>query len=275
MPPTSRNRVQFIPIHLTLARQPIRVPVHSIFSSSLNFVWEGSLYTISSHLSPGIHSIGLTQPVNFKDWVTDQTIITIDDSTLSIGLIDISIPCQSKVEIHPHQTIYSLSNAHKEMIIELELRLKEEGTLTVFSFDHTDNILSQQMQQIQLFLEEPSAKHALSILGLGQGLTPLGDDVLFGHIMAMNCFDSEMEYIQEVQSHLHQTVQISAQLLTDVAQRNYSRMYTEFLDALFHEHSWKHIETILSFGATSGAGILTGFLYGLKKEIRNERIQTV
>jgi hypothetical protein len=275
MRPTSRNRVQFIPIHLTLARQPINVRVHSVFSSSLNFVWEGSLYTISSHLSPGIHSIGLTQPVNFNDWVTDQTVITIDASSLSIDLLYFPIPLASKVEIHPHQTIYSLSSTHHRLLNELEQRLKEEGTLSVFSFDLTDKIISHQMQRIQLFLDDPSPTHALGILGLGQGLTPLGDDILFGHMMAMNCFDSDMEYIQEIQSHLHQTVSISAQLLTDVAQRHYSLMYVEFLDALFHNHSWKHIDTILSFGSSSGAGILTGFLYGLKKEITSERIQTV
>lgn len=270
--PTSRNRVQSIPYHLTLLNIPLRTLVHSIFSRSINFVWEETLYSVSSSQSPGVHSIVLENEVNFLEWVTPQTFIEIRNDEFIVGNRSFHILPQSMVEMFPHQKKYELSRLHVELIYELEQRIKEERTLSVFSFDNNDKTLATQMSWFMMFLQRPTVIHACRILGLGQGLTPLGDDILFGHILAMNCFENNLPYIQHIQSKLNQTVRISAQMLEDVYQRHYSVIYREFLDSFFLEYRWKHLDEILSFGASSGVGILTGFLFGLKKEMTNERI---
>lgn len=270
--PTSRNRVQSIPYHLTLLNTPLRTLVHSVFSRSINFVWEETLYSVSSLQSPGVHSIVLENEVNFLEWVTPQTFIEIRNEEFIVGNRSFHILPQSMVEIFPYQKRYKLFPQHVELICELEQRLKEERTISVFSFDNNDKTLATQMSWFMMFLQRPTVLHASRILGLGQGLTPLGDDILFGHILAMNCFENNLPYIQHIQSKLNQTVRISAQMLEDVYHRHYSMIYREFLDSFFLEYRWKHLDEILSFGASSGVGILTGFLFGLKKEMTNERI---
>lgn len=120
------------------------------------------------------------------------------------------------------------------------------------------------MKSFIRFLKFPTSTNAHAILGLGPGLTPLGDDILFGHVLAMNALNIVPAYKTKLIKNLRQTNRISSQLLIDVLNKNYNSFYQSFIKDFFLLEKLNNLSDIFNFGATSGTGILTGFIFGIQ-----------
>lgn len=114
--------------------------------------------------------------------------------------------------------------------------------------------------------QEAVAKHCHACVGLGQGLTPSGDDMLLGVLAALHRYDPASIPLlrQAIPPLLHRTNEISASYL-DLAMQGY--VATPVLDVLHHlGQNWDAPKRILlSVGHSSGSDILYGILTAVKE----------
>lgn len=106
-----------------------------------------------------------------------------------------------------------------------------------------------------------------ALVGLGEGLTPSGDDVLVGVLLALRylgrpeCADEIWASIAE---HVpRRTTALSATLLASAAEGDAAPQVIELLAALAgHRPLEPALDRLLAVGSTSGAGIAHGLLAG-------------
>lgn len=262
--PKPLNQVIHISPTLFHPISPRELRVHSVFEKALNLEWEDTLYTVSSQLSEGNHTIRITPTEPFTQWVHPTTPVWLDAERLHIGDRSFLIAAHAKKTLSLFNETFQLDAQHIKRCNDIEKMIKEKRTISVFYFDKNDTLLEQLMSRILEFLNDPNPHNALNILGLGPGLTPLGDDILFGHILGMNALRIQADYIPTIHQNLFKTSAISRQLLSDMIARDYTVFYRTFLNDFFTHYSLQTVPELLEFGATSGLGILTGFIYSLK-----------
>lgn len=112
------------------------------------------------------------------------------------------------------------------------------------------------------------------LVGLGEGLTPAGDDFLVGWLAALDalaCADQQLRFLRATRSRLDtladRTTEIAAHHLRLAAGGHYSEDVARLLEALLcgpRDDSLRCVvERVLAVGASSGADTLTGLLAGL------------
>ena len=108
--------------------------------------------------------------------------------------------------------------------------------------------------------------------GTGFGLTPQGDDIINGIVIALYIFEqlSGVKNINIREKFYLQSSNDNALSNTFIYYSLIGRFYEYFKDYLLAIlFDWENVESvtrrILSFGETSGADILTGFIISLKK----------
>ena len=114
---------------------------------------------------------------------------------------------------------------------------------------------------------------AARLVGLGQGLTPAGDDFLCGFLAAGHCraaaglADTQLltSFAEAVRQRLGQTTDISAAFLRDAAAGRVSQPLAELAEACCGEPG-RDLEGALmrlaAIGHSSGLDAATGFFYG-------------
>ncbi len=123
-----------------------------------------------------------------------------------------------------------------------------------------------------------ACRHAISMLGLGPGLTPSGDDFLVGLLAVLNLADSPCEGWLDrgapVLLHArHATNAISLAALTAAADGRVRESIAALIEALLHGTPTRLAEplhAVLAIGATSGADIVAGILAGLELNVQVE-----
>lgn len=116
----------------------------------------------------------------------------------------------------------------------------------------------------QLAAADPSAVHAL--LGRGDGLTPLGDDVLAGWLATMAAARTQSPLatlIDDVAAA--RTTTLSAALLHHAAAGDVLPPFSELIGGLTagDDQLGDQLNTLLAIGHTSGAGLALGLLIAL------------
>lgn len=111
------------------------------------------------------------------------------------------------------------------------------------------------------------------LLGLGQGLTPSGDDFLCGLIITLHLpqspyHESLHELCTALQRHLHRTHAISAAFIRDALHGEVSAPVQDFICLLYGNHAGKGerdriIHALTALGHSSGYDLLSGILAGL------------
>ena len=110
-------------------------------------------------------------------------------------------------------------------------------------------------------------RHGRALLGLGQGLTPSGDDVLTGMFLVLGLEGSPFQGTDQLLGTLltgceEQTTEVSWQMLTAAASGYYKEALVEFAEALGGggDQLRPAAEHILSIGHSSGRDLLLGCL---------------
>lgn len=115
-----------------------------------------------------------------------------------------------------------------------------------------------------------------SLMGLGQGLTPSGDDVLMGLFLVLGLEGSPMNYLdfilrEIIQEKTEDTTDVSYQGLLRASNGFYRSILVEAVEALT---TWGNIEQILievlSIGHSSGRDLLYGILTGYEILVEKE-----
>ena len=129
----------------------------------------------------------------------------------------------------------------------------------------------------------------LSLVGLGVGLTPSGDDLLLGLIASFyyvhHCY-KENKYLFEILDLLNnfkgsfqgKTTVVSEKYLIEAIEGNFSEKLCKFMEIILLSKSVKEVKKythkFVLFGSSSGREIIFGIILGLKlgfKLIENER----
>lgn len=114
--------------------------------------------------------------------------------------------------------------------------------------------------------QDAVAQHCYACVGLGQGLTPSGDDMLLGVLAALHRYAPAYISLlsQAIHPLLNRTNEISASYL-DLAMKGY--VATPVLDVLHHlGQNWEASkQVLLSVGHSSGSDILYGILTAVKE----------
>jgi hypothetical protein len=117
---------------------------------------------------------------------------------------------------------------------------------------------------IALRAGDPAAVPAL--LGLGGGLTPVGDDVLAGWLAATTAADHSGRYpiVDQIERLAPaRTTLLSATLLSCAARGDVLPEYAALVAALRHRDPWIALERLTTVGHTSGLGMLLGLVLAL------------
>jgi hypothetical protein len=119
---------------------------------------------------------------------------------------------------------------------------------------------------------EPGAalfRAVASLVGMGAGLTPSGDDLLSGFMAASRArgFHALVSALAEaVEAHIAATGEISASLLRCAIEGYWPSHLVELADALAAEDGRAAVcavDSLCRLGHSSGADIATGFLFGV------------
>ena len=123
--------------------------------------------------------------------------------------------------------------------------------------------LARQAAPLIAALPDPVA--ARGLIGLGPGATPAGDDLLAGLLLTLHYAQRpEAAALRDV-ARAAQTTRLGRALL-DWAADGLAREPTLLLlrDLFSRPAAFSHLETVLHYGATSGADLLAGILIGLR-----------
>ena len=121
---------------------------------------------------------------------------------------------------------------------------------------------------IRQLREDPAL--ARKLIGLGQGLTPAGDDMLVGFLAVVNHTCEDREYADTlhgiVSDSLGKTVDISAQALANAMDCDYHEYVQGCIRDLCEgeqEDLYISAASLLGIGATSGSDIACGMYFGM------------
>jgi hypothetical protein len=131
---------------------------------------------------------------------------------------------------------------------------------------HCDRDFNERI--IKLKGESPS-EAVKSLIGLGPGLTPTGDDVLLGFLSFVNTCDDFIPkreaFVDEILSNLKYTTDISGYFLKMAAENHYHEFLQNAIYSMVFglpESVSISVKKLLSIGATSGTDIATGMYLG-------------
>lgn len=236
-----------------------------IYQSTIHLSLQNQLITLGHSIGKAKHHICLDQPIDYQSIdFSDYPKVTISNHMLFIGSLELNIDLDAIHKFEPYHKKFSISSKHLEDLSRLKMHIRDHHPINAFSYNHQDSLLNYQFNRINYFLSHQDFKSALHILGLGMGLTPLGDDILSGFILAKHARGQNVQWLEDVlREASQQTNQFSYQMLMDTYQGFYPDSWIRMIEDFFDHHDIESAKSILNFGATSGAGILTGFIYGL------------
>ncbi|MEK4487311.1 DUF2877 domain-containing protein [Psychrobacillus sp. FSL H8-0484] len=266
--------------------------VHSVFNRTINIqcVDNNELYTIACREIDNAPNTLIINLDNFEEMnisIGDQ----VNSATNSISIDHkMSIPIdgvrswKSTWSTYPTNTdvlkknlklmkqyidIHGQSGGMKNKLIgespfeqELSKMISERTSLLMTA------LFNKQIQQ--------AVRHAISLLGLGPGLTPSGDDFLVGLFTSFHLenspFSSYKWFLKEVEKEARTaTNEISYMAIKTAAKGKVRESIIALVDALLEENEEQLILTlvkVLKIGSSSGTDIALGILAGLETNIK-------
>ncbi|AUD63603.1 hypothetical protein BK010_08885 [Tenericutes bacterium MO-XQ] len=247
--------------------------VYAIHNATIHLsLKDEHILTLGSNISEGYHHIVIDEDINFKKLdVNIGNLVTWDDGFFNIGIYQFTIQEQNIKIYEPEKTTFNMEDNHYQKTLQyvdqwfpkgISLNEKDDSITNVFMID-----------KYKKFEMSPSYKTALDILGLGYGLTPLGDDILVGYILSKNARNIHVSWIKQIiNKSKTKTNWFSRQNLTDTYNKVYPKLYIDFIEEFFTSNNTVSLNKVISVGSTSGYGILYGFLIGLKEGDTNEKV---
>ncbi|HET92213.1 MAG TPA: DUF2877 domain-containing protein [Chloroflexi bacterium] len=211
------------------------------------------------------------------------TVVRMEGTHLRIGDLGVELGCATPWEPHPDWN--ELRSRRADIAARLPLLhdlcqrcAPEDSLLTLLyepSGDHPPSLLAARISStartaIHLLTMEKGKDDARlrasveQLAGLGNGLTPAGDDLLVGGMIGLWLFHPTPERLGRtiVEVAVPRTTTLSAAFLRAAARGECSADWHRLLTALSHapDRIAAAVQHLLAHGATSGADGLAGFL---------------
>ncbi|WP_340007073.1 DUF2877 domain-containing protein [Paenibacillus sp. FSL K6-0276] len=262
--------------------------VHSTFNRTLNIqcLDSGDLYTIAckgidnapNTLIIDLDSFEEADVVVNDNVSSDHSILTIANK-MSITL-DGAMKWNCVLPIYPAET-----DVLKMNVFTMKQYINLHGNNSRFERafksgnpfdDEMSKMLNERTQLLVLELQNKrmstAITHATSLIGLGPGLTPAGDDFLVGLFTVFNIennrYFSHKSFCEEVVLHAKPlTNDISYMALAKAAVGLVRESISDLMEALFRgseEELKLSLRRVLAIGSTSGTDIALGIVAGLE-----------
>ncbi|WP_313638243.1 DUF2877 domain-containing protein [Paenibacillus sp.] len=262
--------------------------VHSTFNRTLNIqcLDSGDLYTIACK---GIDNAPNTLIIDLDRFeeadIVVNDIVSSDHSILTIAnkmsiTMDGAMEWNCVLPIYPAETdVLEMNVSTMKQYINLhgnnsriERAFKSDNPFD----DEMSKMLNERTQLLVLELQNKrmstAITHATSLIGLGPGLTPAGDDFLVGLFTVFNIennrYFSHKSFCEEVVLHAKAlTNDISYMALAKAAIGQVRESISELMEALFRgseEELLLALGRVLAIGSTSGTDIALGIVAGLE-----------
>ncbi len=268
---------------LTILNQGLQYgKVHSIFNRTINIMDDhGRMISLMTKtLDEAPFSI-LVDIENFKESrIIPGENVYLDKTSIKIGSHVINISSAKIYDLN--RGVFKANNTLLTKNIEVLRHIIEtKGPKETQIF----NLMAFQMviERTQLLKEaclkedvKEIIKIGRSLIGLGQGLTPSGDDVLMGLFLVLGLEGSPMQHLHHVlgaiiKEQAEETTDVSYQGLLRASNGFYRSILVRAAEALTtSEHIDEILMEILSIGHSSGRDLLYGVLIGYKILVEKE-----
>lgn len=268
------------------------ITIHSVFARTINIIIENNMYTIASRQldnAPATLMVDLESfsPYDFLlgDPIALSNRIMNLSSYLSIDLNTADF-WRSELPDYPgqvHQLYCNLLFAKIYIVEEgkAEWLRESKNEQTPFHKEMQRMLLERTTSLINNFTIDSSVeqlKKAKQLIGLGQGLTPSGDDFLTGMLLAFstvkgNQFNKNSWSLHVVKEAKEKTNFISYSTLKYAANGEARETIGSLFQVLFNKKEAdveQELKKVMQIGSSSGTEILWGIINGLLLFIKQE-----
>lgn len=256
--------------------------VHSIFKNVVNYSDGDSLLSITNSTIPITPtSVMVDEPhfyknlfnhaksgikinLNYPILQLNDTIISISDAeVIDTRLESLSLPSNNRVEMFANE-VYKQSQTSKGII---RLFQKYEGNNT--GSKKFCEIINSLRESIRIDNPTNFELYLGKLLGLGPGLTPSGDDFIYGFYAVLRTYDIRPEYSKRIEGLIDEgrdkIGDISMSYLKALRQGHVYLPLKQLFQSLSTDNNIVHlITTLINYGSTSGCDMLAGVLFAFE-----------
>lgn len=256
--------------------------IHSVFTNTVNIcALQQPLLTFSNQQADSLPLSLMTQGLDFSSLsrnIGDP--VSYDEQSVSLNghyIFQLSAP--QKSHYAPAESLDpARSSLFNQTTLLLQKTLQQHARLGSFIVpadappftQAVSHCLQEQAQALSLALSQTHIPNieatVLSLLGLGIGLTPSGDDYLVGTLAALRHTQPHAKATQaliaSIERHaIHKTNDISAQALICACQHYFKSSLLDTLKHLYQPHqAAEYLKQLLQTGATSGTDMAFGLI---------------
>jgi hypothetical protein len=256
--------------------------VHSIFQNVINFSDGSLLFSVSNSCVPITPtSVVLSESNLFKNFSTQSNFgefLSVNYPVLKMQGLQISVAganvIETDIEYYPLPRRCHIlgffsevidATKDKKGIIEL---LHKKNNQDVF-LNRINNLIKSMRKSFLCNDQENFGLSVKNLSGLGIGLTPSGDDFIYGLYATFLTFNIKPEFTKKIDNlideYRHNMSDISANFLKTLRQRHiYMPLKELFRDLNAIKNGKERITDLVSYGSTSGCDILAGVVFALK-----------
>ena len=244
--------------------------VHSVFSKFINLSTNQGLLSLATRNAGGSSSF-LTVPggrLDFDAEAGEQCVaragwLHLADSTVNFE--------NAALWKGPVSTSYRYTRIKDENIAAFKAVLdRKAAPHSAWRHIHSDaETRFRGLNVIKTLMHDPL--EARNLIGLGQGLTPSGDDILLGFLAMVNHAPGNKAFLGSlrgvISGSLHKTTDISAQALANALNCDYHEYVQNCIRDLCEadkEAVYISAASLVDMGATSGSDIACGMYFGIR-----------
>lgn len=238
--------------------------VHSVFRQSVNLRSPGAgllcVHRFSFGLLPGSYYVPELETAGLRPgqpvW-GDETGLELGgkwyDLSPAAVRVDTAIPRRDREKTDP--------NFWRRCRQELDRRQAGGGDMEQELYRRLRRNIIKLRKGLREGEKEAVSRQCEAMVGLGQGLTPTGDDMLLGSLAALAMYEPELgaTLAEAVKPLLDRTNDISASYLRQAVEGRAATPVTGALEAMT-TGDWAAVETLLQVGHSSGGDILEGIV---------------
>ncbi len=256
--------------------------VHSVFKNVVNYSDGYSLFSISNSTTAMTPTSIVLDELNlyekFLNYSRSGFVLNLDYPILIMQELQLSVlnaeVIDTKIELYSSPPTNYIERFQKEVC---QYTKNRKGIIELFHKDRCSDVVVGRIGEILNALRqnilwndtETFKRNLGKLLGLGYGLTPSGDDFIYGFFAALKIFnfkpDLSLLIEQMIDENRNRIGDISFNSLNSLRCGHIFSPIKELLHSLCSGESCTNpINILLDYGATSGVDTLAGVLFALE-----------
>ncbi|MDI6803635.1 MAG: DUF2877 domain-containing protein [Bacteroidota bacterium] len=261
--------------------------IHSVFNKTVNF-YDGEI--LLTFTSPGVQ-LSPTNIVINESWLfnsvhnlSQNSVCELNYPLLSFNSaydrfsVSLETCYVVKTEIETH---HKLSEKDIELFKSNVFKVidNRNSILNIFNNHPTEDPLMERFRIITLSIQKSITandstnlrKEVTKLLGLGTGLTPAGDDFLYGLLAVWKTLGGRENFVVELETLIIENkneIGIISYNMLNALIKNHIYLPLKYLFRQINsgKEYTRELSEIATFGSSSGADMIAGLLFGLENQ---------